>query len=68
MTQIGLMTTDRLGQIVMNAIEGEILPYNDVPYEYKGAANLTQDYDPVTEQTTYTARLRVGMQFSDGEL
>ena len=67
MTQIGLMTTDRLGQIVMNAIEGETLSYNDVPYEYKGTANLTQDYDEVADQTVYTARLRVGMKFSDGE-
>ncbi len=67
MTQIGLMTTDRLGKIIENAIEGEISEYNAVPYEYKGAANLTVDYDPDTKQTTYKARMRVGMKFSDGE-
>lgn len=67
MTQIGLMTTDRLGKIVENAIEGEVIPYNNVDYMYKGAANLDVDYDEATDTTTYKARLRVGMKFSDGE-
>lgn len=67
MTQIGLMTTDRLGKIIMNAIEGETSEYNNVEYEYKGAANLKVDYDETTDLTTYQARLRVGMKFSDGE-
>ena len=67
MTQVGLMTTDRLGKIIMNAIEGETSEYNNVEYTYKGAANLAVVYDKDTDLTTYKARLRVGMKFSDGE-
>lgn len=66
MTQIGLLTTDRVGGIVHNAIEGETVEYNGTPYLYKGAANTSVDYDEATDTTKYTARLRVGMKFSDG--
>ncbi|MBQ6542577.1 MAG: hypothetical protein IJL73_08905, partial [Lachnospiraceae bacterium] len=67
MTQLGLMTTDRMGGIIYNAIEGETVRYNGVDYEYKGTSNISVDYDEAANQTTYTARLRVGMKFSDGE-
>jgi peptide/nickel transport system substrate-binding protein len=66
MTQIGLLTTDRVGGIVHNAIEGETREYNGTPYEYKGAANTSVEYDEATDTTKYTAKLRVGMKFSDG--
>ena len=66
MTQIGLMTTDRMGGIIYNAIEGETVRYNGTDYEYKGTSNISVDYDEAANQTTYTARLRVGMKFSDG--
>ncbi len=66
MTQITLLTTDRTGGIIFNAIEGETVPYNGVPYLYKGPANVSVDYDEATDTTKYTARLRVGMKFSDG--
>lgn len=66
MTQIGLMTTDRLGGIIFNSIEGETVSYNGTDYLYKGASNLTVNYDEASDLTTYTARLRVGMLFSDG--
>ena len=66
MTQIGLLTTDRVGGIVHNAIEGETVEYNGTPYLYKGPANTSVDYDEATDTTKYTARLRVGMKFSDG--
>ena len=66
MTQISLLTTDRTGGIIFNAIEGETVPYNGVDYEYKGPANVSVDYDEATDTTKYTARLRVGMKFSDG--
>ena len=66
MTQISLLTTDRTGGIIFNAIEGETVPYNGVPYLYKGPANVSVDYDEATDTTKYTARLRVGMKFSDG--
>jgi len=67
MTQISIMTTDRVGGIVYNAIEGETREYNGVEYLYKGAADIAVDYDEAANTTTYTARLRVGMKFSDGE-
>ncbi len=67
MTQIGMLTTDRVGGIVSNAIEGETREYNGVEYLYKGAADTSVEYDEATDTTVYTARLRVGMKFSDGE-
>ncbi|MEJ2487344.1 MAG: ABC transporter substrate-binding protein, partial [Anaerolineales bacterium] len=66
MTQESLLTTDRVGGIVHNAIEGEVRSYNGVDYLYKGPANTSVEYDEATDTTKYTARLRVGMQFSDG--
>ena len=66
MTQIAILTTDRVGGIVHNAIEGETVEYNGVPYLYKGPANTSVEYDEATDTTTYTAKLRVGMKFSDG--
>jgi peptide/nickel transport system substrate-binding protein len=67
MTQISLLTTDRTGGIIFNAIEGETVPYNGTPYLYKGPADTKVEYDEATDTTKYTARLRVGMKFSDGE-
>ena len=67
MTQIGIMTTDRVGGIVFNAIEGETHSYNGVDYLYKGPADIKVEYDEASDTTKYTARLRVGMKFSDGE-
>ena len=66
MTQISILTTDRVGGIVHNAIEGETREYNGTPYLYKGPADTSVEYDEETDTTTYTARLRVGMKFSDG--
>ena len=66
MTQIAILTTDRVGGIVHNAIEGETVEYNGTPYLYKGPANTSVEYDEATDTTTYSARLRVGMKFADG--
>jgi peptide/nickel transport system substrate-binding protein len=66
MTQVGLLTTDRVGGIVHNAIEGETVSYNGTDYLYKGPAQTSVVYDEETDTTKYTAKLRVGMQFSDG--
>ena len=67
MTQISLLTTDRTGGIIKNAIEGESVPYNGTDYLYKGPADTSVVYDSATDTTKYTAKLRVGMKFSDGE-
>ena len=66
MTQEVLMTMDRSGGIVYNAIEGETIPYNGVDYTYHGIADLSVDYDEASDITTYTAKLKEGVLFSDG--
>ena len=67
MTQIGMMTTDRVGGIIYNAIEGETVNYNGTDYLYTGPANISVVYDEATDITTYTTKLREDLKFSDGE-
>ena len=66
MTQIGLLTSDRTGAIILNGIEGETIEYNGTPYTYYGPANLT-----ITENDDgtvyYDFVLRDDITFSDGE-
>lgn len=66
MTQIAALTTDRVGGIVYNAIEGETIPYNGTDYTYTGAADISVKYDEATDTTTYTTKLREDLVFSDG--
>lgn len=66
MTQLGLMTVDRSGSIIYNAIEGETVNYNGTDYLYKGIANLSVNYDEATDITTYSATIRDDIRFSDG--
>ena len=66
LTQVGLMTTDRTGGIIFNGIEGETVSYNGTDYYYQGIADLSQVYDEATDITTYTAKLREDIKFSDG--
>ncbi len=66
MTQISLMTTDRSGGIIYNAIEGEVVPYNGTDYLYTGPADIKVEYDEATDTTKYTAKLREDLVFSDG--
>ena len=67
LTQLVVLTTDRVGGIIFNAIEGETVSYNGVDYLYKGPADVKVEYDEASDTTKYTAKLRVGMKFSDGE-
>ncbi len=64
MTQVGLLTTDRVGAVIMNGIEGETHSYAGTDYEYKGLSNL--EIDRTDDTTTYTFTLREGVKFSDG--
>ncbi len=66
MTQIAILTTDRVGGIVHNAIEGETRNYNGTDYLYTGPADTSVDYDEATDTTKYTATLRDDLMFSDG--
>ena len=66
MTQVLLIPTDRLGQIVYNGIDGETIEFNGTDYTYYGPANVT-----VTENADgtvdYDIQLREDIVFSDGE-
>ncbi len=68
MTQVSLLTTDRTGGIVYNAIEGETITYNGVDYLYQGPANVEVTYDEAADQTTYLWTIRDDIQYSDGEV
>ena len=67
MTQIGMMTTDRVGGIIYNGIEGETIPYNGTDYTYYGTGDLSVNYDEATDITTYGYKMRNDLKFSDGE-
>ncbi len=67
MTQISLLTTDRVGGIIFNAIKGEKVAYNGTEYLYKGPADTKVEYDAASDTTKYTATLRKNLKFSDGE-
>ncbi len=65
MTQLYLMSGDRVGEPVLNGIEGETRSYNGTDYTYYGPADVT-----VTENddgtVTYSIVMREDIQFSDG--
>ena len=67
MTQISMMTTDRVGGIIYNGIEGETVSYNGTDYTYYGTGDLTVNYDEATDITTYGYKMRNDLKFSDGE-
>ncbi len=62
-----LVTTDRLGGVIMNSIEGETVNYNGTDYTYQGITDITVDRDEAADTTTYTVKLRDDLKFSDGE-
>ncbi len=68
MTHEPLLTTDRAGGIIYNAIEGETVAYNGTDYTYKGLANIDVNYDETADVTTYKWTIRDDVKFSDGEL
>ena len=65
MTQIGLLSSDRLGAIIYKGIEGETIAYNGTDYTYYGPANLviTTNEDGTVD---YDFTLRDDIVFSDG--
>lgn len=66
MTQLYMLVTDRVGAIVFNGIEGETHSYNGTDYLYTGPADISVKYDEASNTTTYTAKLRSDLKFSDG--
>ena len=67
LTQISMMTTDRVGGIIYHGIEGETVPYNGNDYTYYGTGDLAVNYDEATNITTYSYKMREDLKFSDGE-
>ena len=66
MVSIGLLASDREGNIVMKGIEGETIAYNGTDYTYNGIADcdVTQNDDGTVG---YDFTLRDDIKFSDGE-
>ena len=66
LTQLGLLGSDRKGEMILNGIEGETREYNGTEYTYRGTSDCT-----VTENAdgtvTYDIKLRDDLKFSDGE-
>lgn len=64
-TGVSLLTTDREGNIVLQGIEGETIPYNGTDYTYYGLANcdITQNEDGTVD---YAFTIRDDVTFSDG--
>jgi peptide/nickel transport system substrate-binding protein len=65
MTQEGALASDRGGNMVLNSIEGETIPYNGTDYTYTGIGDcaITINDDGTV---TYDVTLRDDIVFSDG--
>ena len=66
MTSLGLLNSDRQGQIIMKGIEGETHNYNGTDYTYYGPADceIVQNDDGTVD---YNFKMREDLVFSDGE-
>mgnify|MGYP005771840353 CR=1 FL=1 len=70
LTQLGLLTIDRVGNPVLNGIEGETREYNGTDYTYYGPANIDINETPEGEPkgtVYYDITMRDDIVFSDGE-
>ena len=65
MTQVLLIINDRAGNIIMNGIAGETLPYNGVDYFYNNIADISINQKP-DGSVDYNIKLREDIVFSDG--
>jgi len=66
MTQISVLSLDRVGAPVLKGIEGETRSYNGTDYTYKGTSDIeiTENEDGTV---TYDVKMRDDLKFSDGE-
>ena len=70
LTQLGLLTIDRVGNPVLNGIEGETRAYNGTDYTYYGPADIEINETPEGEPegtVYYDITMRDDIVFSDGE-
>ncbi|MBR6772305.1 MAG: ABC transporter substrate-binding protein [Clostridia bacterium] len=66
MTQVGLLASDREGNVLLNAKDGEVVPYNGTDYTYYSVANckIVENADGTV---TYKLDMRKDVKFSDGK-
>ena len=66
MTSLGLLNSDRQGQIIMKGIDGETHAYNGTDYTYYGPADceIVENADGTVD---YNFTMRDDIVFSDGE-
>ena len=66
MTSLGMLNSDRQGQVIMKGIEGETHNYNGTDYTYYGPADceIVQKDDGTVD---YNFKMREDLVFSDGE-
>ena len=65
MTQLLLLGNDRAGNVILNGIKGETIPYNGVDYFYDGPADIGIVQKP-NGTVDYNIKLREDLVFSDG--
>ncbi len=67
LTSVHLLTFDRDGVLVENAINGETRSYNGTDYKYQGISNVSYSVD-ADGYATYEFELRQDVKFSDGKV
>lgn len=67
LTQVRLLTLDRVGDVVKNGISGETRNYSGVDYFYSGISNISLLVSEETGAAEYTITLRDNLKFSDGQ-
>lgn len=67
MTQVNLITLDRMGSVIYNGIEGETISYNGTDYTYYGIADVKVK-NQKDGTAVYDFTLREDVKFSDGEV
>jgi len=66
MTQVSLLTIDRLGNLILNGIDGETTEYNGTEYLYQGIADFEIVRSGETGPADYKITIRDDLFFSDG--
>ncbi len=67
LTQVRLLTLDRVGDVIKNGIAGETRSYAGVDYFYSGISDISLFVSEETGVAEYTVTLRDGLKFSDGQ-
>ena len=65
LTQVVLLPSDREGNMVLNGMEGEVIPYNGTDYTYYSLANC-EIVENADGTVTYFITMRDDVTFSDG--